>query len=167
MATVELAKPATLGTAVLQVIRSTGGLANTIQLKLQACDIDFRQITEDTTGGNDVVADTFHTHEGSGLCGGTIALQGLLQSSKTLTVEGGSAEYLGLSNMFSTTDTWSRMRWSVGLANNIYFRGNMIVEQCRVRWVRTAATVQVTIVGKITDTSHKDVEDTQHRTTGA
>lgn len=162
MATVALAKPATLGTAVLQVVRNNS-LNQTIALKLQACDIDFRQITEDTTGGNDAVADTFHTHEGSGLLGGTIALQGLLQSAKGVVTEG-NPQYVGLRNIFATTDAYSRMRWSVGLANNIYFRGEMIVEQCRVRWVRTAATVQLTIVGKITDTAPNDVEQTGHRT---
>lgn len=164
MATVALAKPGTHGTAVLQILRADTAVA-TMALKLQACDISYDQITEDTTGSGPSQTDAYHTHEGSGLLGGQIALQGLLMSTQTIDINGssGSVEaWIGISNMFSTTDAVSRMRWSVGLANGIYLRGNMIVKQCRVRWVRTAATVQLTIVGVITDTSGSTTEATAH-----
>lgn len=155
MATVALAKPATLGTAVLQIVRSDN-LTATMALKLQVCDVDYRQVVEDTTGSNATTADTNVTVEGSGLLGGQIALQGLLMSTAT------AVDWIGIENMFSTTDAISRMRWSVGLANGIYLRGSMIVESCRIRWVRTAATVQVTIQGRITDTAPTTTEATTH-----
>lgn len=158
MATVPLAKPGTAGTAVLQIIKSNSVTA-TLAIKLQACDITYSQDVEDTTGGTDTVADAFHTAEGSGLLGGQIALQGLLLSTKGPTIQGGSTTYIGIGNMFSTDDTYCRMRWSVQLANAIYLKGSMIVEQTRIRWVRTAATVQLTIVGRITDTSRLTTED--------
>lgn len=158
MATVALAKPGTAGSAILQIIKSNSTTA-TMQLKLQACDITYTQTVEDTTGATDAAADTFHTAEGSGLLGGQIALQGLLVSSKGPTNQGGSTSYTGIGNMFSTDDTFSRMRWSVQMANGIFFKGSMIVEQFKVRWVRTAATVQLTIVGRITDTSRLTTED--------
>lgn len=158
MANVQLAKPGTHGTAVLQIVRSNI-VSSTMQLKLQACDINYTQVVEDTTGSSDTVADTFHTAEGSGLLGGSIALQGLLQSQKGPIQEGTSqSAYLGISNIFSTNDQYCRMRWSVALANGITARGSMIVEQCKIRWVRTAATVQVTIVGKLTDTDRNTTE---------
>jgi hypothetical protein len=161
MATVELAKPGTAGTAILQLIKSNA-LTESMRLKLQAADINYTQVVEDTTGGTNVVADTFHTHEGSGLLGGTIALQGLLVSTRTLAESGGggSLAWIGIANMFSTDDTFCRMRWSVQLASGIYLRGSMIVETCRVRWIRTAATVQLTINGRITDTGRLDTEET-------
>lgn len=163
MATVALAKPGTAANAVLQVLKSNS-VTQTMQIKLQACDINYTQNVEDTTGGTDTVADTFHTHEGSGLLGGTIALQGLLVSSKGPTLEGGVApnntSFTGIGNIFSTDDTFCRMRWSVQLASGIYLRGSMIVEQCRIRWVRTAATVQMSIIGRITDTGRLDTERT-------
>lgn len=160
MATVSLAKPGTAGTAVLQILKSNSVTA-TMALKLQACDITYTQTVEDTTGGTDTVADSFHTAEGSGLLGGQVALQGLLISVKGPGVQGGTTSYTGLGNMFSTDDTFARMRWSVQMANNIYLKGSMIVEQTKFRWVRTAATVQMTIVGRITDTSRTSTEDTQ------
>lgn len=164
MATVALAKPGTHGTAVLQILKSDAVIP-AMALKLQACDISYDQITEDTTGSGPSQTDTYHTHEGSGLLGGQIALQGLLMSTQTIDTNGsaGSAEaWIGVQNMFSTTDVQSRMRWSVALASGIFLRGSMIVKQCRVRWVRTAATVQITIVGVITDTSAGTTENTAH-----
>jgi hypothetical protein len=160
MATVSLAKPGTAGTAVLQIVKSPSGVVATMALKLQACDITYTQDVEDTTGGTDSIADTFHTAEGSGLLGGQVAFQGLLISVKGPTVEGSSTSYSGLGNMFSTDDTYSRMRWSVQLASGIYLKGSMIVESTKFRWVRTAATVQMTIVGRITDTSRTTTEAT-------
>lgn len=162
MATVSLAKPGTAQTAVLQIIKANS-VTETMQLKLQACDITYTQVVEDTTGGTDSVADMYHTHEGSGLLGGTVALQGLLVSSVGPSIVVGQTTanvWIGVGNMFSTDDSTSRMRWSVQLHNNIYLRGSMIVEQCRVRWVRTAATVQLTIIGRITDTSRETTEAT-------
>ena len=164
MATVALAKPGTHGTAVLQILRSDTSQAM-MALKLQACDISYDQITEDTTGSGPSQTDTYHTHEGSGLLGGQIALQGLLMSTQTIDGNGSSGsleQWIGIGNMFSTTDAQSRMRWSVALANGIFLRGNMIVKQCRVRWVRTAATIQLTIVGVITDTDATATESTTH-----
>jgi hypothetical protein len=164
MATVALAKPGTHGSAVLQILKADALVAS-MGLKLQACDVSYDQITEDTTGSGPSQTDTYHTHEGSGLLGGQIALQGLLMSTKTIDTNGsgGSAEaWIGIENMFSTTDVQSRMRWSVALANGIFLRGSMIVKQCRVRWVRTAATVQITIVGVITDTAPGSTEATAH-----
>jgi hypothetical protein len=164
MATVALAKPGTHGTAVLQILQGDAALAK-MALKLQACDISYDQITEDTTGSGPSQTDTYHTHEGSGLLGGQIALQGLLMSTKTVDTNGNasaSEQWIGIQNMFSTTDNYSRMRWSIALANGIYLRGNMIVKQCRVRWVRTAATVQLTIVGVLTDTDSSTTEATAH-----
>lgn len=157
MATVALAKPGTLGTAVLQIVKSNS-TTKTMQLKLQACDIDYSQTVEDTTGGADSTPDTNHTAEGSGLLGGQIALQGLLMSTSFATQT--DEQFIGIENMFSTTDAFSRMRWSVGLASGIFLRGSMIVERCRVRWVRSAATVQLTITGRITDTTPTDTEST-------
>lgn len=154
MATVALAKPATLGTAVLQIVRSDNTTA-TMALKIQACDIDYRQGVEDTTGSAPSATDSFVTMEGNALLGGQIAIQGLLMSTATVV---SNADWIGIENMFSTTDAISRMRWSVGLASGIYLRGSMIVESCRVRWVRTAATVQVTITGRITDTAPGSTE---------
>lgn len=159
MATVALAKPGTAGTAILQIVKSDS-LTRTMQIKLSACDIDYRQVVEDTTGGTDTVADTFVTQEGSGLLGGQIALQGLLVSQAGVTPDGGGSAWIGIANMFSTNDPFCRMRWSVQLANGIYLKGSMIVESCRVRWVRTAATVQLTISGRITDTSKSSTEGT-------
>jgi hypothetical protein len=52
------------------------------------------------------------------------------------------------------------MRWSVGLASGIFLQGKMIVRECRVRWIRTAATIQLTIVGQITDTAASTTEAT-------
>lgn len=152
MATVPLAKPGTAGSAVLQIIKS-GTVTETLAIKLQACDINYTQVVEDTTGATDTTADVFHTLEGSGLLGGTIALQGLLCSTKDVGIVGGGSGYTGIANVFSTTDAFSRMRWSVQTASGIFFQGSMIVEQYRIRWVRTAATVQITIMGKITDTA--------------
>ena len=157
MATVQLAKPGTAGTAVLQIIKSSSVTA-TMQLKLQACDITYTQDVEDTTGGTDATADAYHTAEGSGLVGGQVAFQGLLISAKGPVNQGGSSSYIGLGNMFSTDDTYSRMRWSVQLASGLYLSGSMIVESTKVRWVRTAATVQMTIIGRITDTVRNDTE---------
>lgn len=154
MATVALAKPGTLSTAVLQVIRADNTTA-TMALKLQACDIDYRQGVEDTTGSGPGQNDPYVTVEGNALLGGQIALQGLLVSTAGI-----GSDWIGIENMFSTTDNVSRMRWSVGLASGIYLRGSMVVESCRVRWVRTAATVQVTIAGRITDTSPTTTEAT-------
>ena len=151
MATVSLAKPGTAGTAVLQIVKSPSGVVATMALKLQACDITYTQDVEDTTGGTDSVADTYHTAEGSGLVGGQVAFQGP-------SIEGGGTSYTGLGNMFSTDDTYSRMRWSVQLASGIYLKGSMIVESTKFRWVRTAATVQMTIIGRITDTSRLTTE---------
>ena len=65
---------------------------------------------------------------------------------------------IGIENMFSTTENTSRMRWSVGLASGIFLQGKMIVRECRIRWIRTAATIQVTIAGQITDTAAADTE---------
>jgi len=158
MATVALAKPGTVGTAVLQILKGDSTAA-TMQLKLQACDITYTQNVEDTTGSSDAVADTFHTAEGSGLLGGQIALQGLLMSSKGPSVQGGATSYTGLGNMFSTTDSFSRMRWCVNMHSGLFFKGSMIVEQTKIRWVRTAATIQMTIIGRITDTSRLTTED--------
>jgi hypothetical protein len=152
MATVGLAKPATLGTAVLQILDQSS--TNTrMNLKLQACDIQYVQEVDDTTGNTDA----FRTAEGNALLGGTIALQGLLVTDL---VAGVSPDRIGIENMFSTTENTSRMRWSVGLANGIFLRGKMIVRECRVRWIRTAATIQLTIVGQITDTASADTEST-------
>lgn len=156
MATVSLAKPGTAGTAVLQIVRGDN-VVKTMNLKLQACDISYTQVVEDTTGGTDTVADGFHTHEGSSLLGGTIALQGLLVSVADVAVGSGN-DYVGIENMYSTTDVLCRMRWSVHTANAIYFRGSMIVEKTTIRWVRTAATVQITIAGRITDTAPSATE---------
>ena len=164
MATVALAKPGTLGSAVLQILKADAAVAM-MGLKLQACDISYDQITEDTTGSGPAQTDAYHTHEGSGLLGGQIALQGLLISTKTIDTDGNTGAYeqwIGIQNMFSTTDARSRMRWSVGLANGIFLNGSMIVKQCRVRWVRTAATIQLTIVGVITNTSPSTTEATTH-----
>jgi len=157
MATVSLAKPGTAGTAVLQIIKSST-VTVTMQLKLQACDITYTQDVEDTTGGTDSTADAYHTAEGSGLLGGQVAFQGLLISTKGPVNQGGASSYIGLGNMFSTDDTYCRMRWSVQLSSGIYLSGSMIVESTKVRWVRTAATVQMTIVGRITDTARNDTE---------
>ena len=168
MAIVPLAKPGTLGTAVLQIVRSSNSLTQTMQIKLQACDIDYSQTVEDTTGASSTDADDYHTAEGSGLLGGSIALQGLLMSTAFSTGDAGGtpiatsvvSQFIGINNMFALTDTLSRMRWSVGLANGIFLRGSMIVEKCRVRWVRTASTVQLTIIGRITDTDPGATEAT-------
>jgi hypothetical protein len=159
MAIVPLAKPGTLGTAVLQIVRSNNTLTQTMQIKLQACDIDYSQTVEDTTGASSTDADDYHTAEGSGLLGGSIALQGLLMSTSFSTGDAVGtpattvvSQFIGINNMFALTDTLSRMRWSVGLASGIFLKGSMVVEKCRVRWVRTASTVQITIMGRITDT---------------
>jgi hypothetical protein len=152
MATVGLAKPATLGTAVLQIYDQSS--TNTrMNLKLQACDIQYVQEVDDTTGNTDA----FRTAEGNSLLGGTIALQGLLLTDL---VAGVSPDRIGIENMFSTTENTSRMRWSVGLASGIFLQGKMIVRECRVRWIRTAATIQLTIVGQITDTAASTTEAT-------
>lgn len=152
MATVGLAKPATLGTAVLQILDQSS--TNTrMNLKLQACDIQYVQEIDDTTGNTDA----YRTAEGNALLGGTIALQGLLVTDL---VAGVSPDRIGIENMFSTTENTSRMRWSVGLASGIFLQGKMIVRECRVRWIRTAATIQLTIVGQITDTAASTTEAT-------
>lgn len=159
MAITALAKPATLGNAVLQIV-SQSTLVAQMHLKLQACDIQYTQVTEETTGASDIIADTTVQVENSGLLGGSIALQGLLRSDKTIGIEGSVSptQWIGMGNMFSTNSEYSKMRWSVGLASGIFLRGEMVVEQCRIRWVRTAATVQVTISGKITNTSKSTTE---------
>ena len=156
MPTVPLAKPGTLGVAVLQVIRGDA-TTPTMAVKIQACDIEYAQRTEETTGSNPGAIDAYEVHEGNGLLGGQIAIQGLLLSQATVTTTGGT-DFIGIQNIFDNTDELSRMRWSVGLANGIYLQGKMIVRSCRIRWVRTAATVQVTITGVITDTSPANTE---------
>jgi len=160
MAITALAKPATLGNAVLQIVAQSS-LGATMHLKLQACDINYTQVVEDTTGASDVIADTTAQMENSGILAGSIALQGLLRSDKTIGLDGtANSQWIGIGNMFNTNGEYSKMRWSVGLASGIFLRGEMVVESCRVRWVRTAATVQVTISGKITNTSRSTTEAT-------
>jgi hypothetical protein len=156
-----LAKPATLGTGVLQIVSGSTVVA-TMHLKLQACDINYTQVVEETTGASDDVADTSAQHEGAAILGGSIALQGLVRSDKTIGIEGSltPTQWIGIGNMFSTNNEYAKMRWSVGLASGIFLQGTMVVEQCRIRWVRTAATVQVTINGKITNTGKTATEAT-------
>jgi len=157
MSSVPLAKPGTLGTAVLQVIRSDTSVA-TMAVKIQACDIEYAQRTEEVTGSLPGSIDTTEIHEGNSLLGGQIAIQGLLLAEATVATESGGTDFIGIENIFTTTSDVSKMLWSVGLASGISLSGKMIVRSCRIRWVRTAATVQVTITGVITDTDPASTE---------